>query len=137
MKNHIPATPRRTAIYLRISLDLEMNGLAIERQREDCERLAQREGWTVVETYVDQSISAMDATKKRPGYDRMVADYEAGMFDAIVCWDLDRLTRQPRQLDDWIDAARIEKGQDGHTTMLDRVAAALELTVSIQPEDEV
>lgn len=33
--------------------------------------------------------------------------------------------------------ARIEKGQDGHTTMLDRVAAALELTVSIQPEDEV
>ncbi|WP_237202187.1 recombinase family protein [Rothia endophytica] len=95
MKNHIPATPRRTAIYLRISLDLEMDGLAIERQREDCERLAQREGWTVVETYVDQSISAMDATKKRPGYDRMVADYEAGMFDAIVCWDLDRLTRQP------------------------------------------
>ena len=33
--------------------------------------------------------------------------------------------------------ARIESGQDGHTTMLDRVAAALELTVSIQPEDEV
>lgn len=106
MKNHLPATPRRTAIYLRISLDLEMDGLAIERQREDCERLAQREGWTVVETYVDQSISATDATKKRPGYDRMVADYEAGMFDAIVCWDLDRLTRQPRQLEDWIDAAR-------------------------------
>jgi hypothetical protein len=22
-----------------------------------------------------------------------------------VCWDLDRLTRQPRQLEDWIDAA--------------------------------
>lgn len=83
-----------------------MDGLAIERQREDCERLVQREGWTVVETYVDQSISATDATKKRPGYDRMVADYEAGMFDAIVCWDLDRLTRQPRQLEDWIDAAR-------------------------------
>jgi site-specific DNA recombinase len=84
VKNHLPATPRRTAIYLRISLDLEMDGLAIERQREDCERLAQREGWTVVETYVDQSISATDATKKRPGYDRMVADYEDGMFDAIV-----------------------------------------------------
>lgn len=32
--------------------------------------------------------------------------------------------------------ARIEKGQDGHTTMLDRVAAALDLTVSIQTEEE-
>ncbi len=35
----------------------------------------------------------------------MVADYHAGRFSAIVCWDLDRLTRQPRQLEDWIDAA--------------------------------
>lgn len=100
------ATPRRAAIYLRISLDREMDGLAIERQREDCERLAQREGWAVVETYIDQSISATDATKSRPDYDRMVADYEASAFDAIVCWDLDRLTRQPRQMEDWVDAAR-------------------------------
>lgn len=25
---------------------------------------------------------------------------------ALVCWDLDRLTRQPRQLEDWIDRAK-------------------------------
>lgn len=31
--------------------------------------------------------------------------------------------------------ARIERGQDGHTTMLDRVAAALELTVFVRSED--
>lgn len=31
--------------------------------------------------------------------------------------------------------ARIEKGQDGHTTMLDRVAVVLELTVFVRPED--
>lgn len=36
----------------------------------------------------------------------MVADYDAGAFDAIVCWDLERLTRQPRQMEDWVDAAR-------------------------------
>lgn len=101
-----PTGPRRAAIYLRISLDHEMDGLAIARQREDCERLAEREGWTVVETYVDQSKSATDATKVRPDYDRMVEDYKAGAFTAIVCYDLDRLTRQPRQLEDWVDAAR-------------------------------
>lgn len=32
--------------------------------------------------------------------------------------------------------SRIEKGKDGHTTMLDKVAAALDLTVSFLPEDE-
>lgn len=36
----------------------------------------------------------------------MVADYEAGKFTASICWDLDRLTRQPRELEDWIDAAK-------------------------------
>lgn len=32
--------PVRAAIYLRISHDREMDGLAIERQRQDCEALA-------------------------------------------------------------------------------------------------
>ncbi|WP_406708905.1 recombinase family protein [Trueperella pyogenes] len=95
----------RAAIYLRISLDREMDGLAIDRQREDCENLAKYRRWEIVETYVDQSISASDRTKKRPAYERMVADYEAGLLDAIVCYDLDRLTRQPRELEDWIDRA--------------------------------
>ena len=40
-----------------------MDGLAIERQREDCENLARFRHWEVVETYVDQSISASDKTK--------------------------------------------------------------------------
>lgn len=37
----------------------------------------------------------------------MVADYKAGRFTAIICYDLGRLTRQPRQLEDWIDAAEL------------------------------
>lgn len=103
--NQPPTSPVRAAIYLRISLDREMDGLAIDRQREDCEKLAQFRGWEVVETYVDQSISASDKSKKRPAYLRMVQDYEAGLLDAIVCYDLDRLTRQPRELEDWIERA--------------------------------
>lgn len=102
-------SPVRAAIYLRISQDRELDGLAIERQREDCENLAKFRRWEVVETYVDQSKGATDKTKKRPAYDQMVADYHAGRFTAIVCYDLDRLTRQPRQLEDWIDWAE-ERG---------------------------
>ncbi|PWD52622.1 integrase [Serinibacter arcticus] len=82
-----------------------MDGLAIERQREDCRKIAADRRWQVVQEYVDQSRSATDKTKKRPAYDQMVEDFDAGRFDAIVCYDLDRLTRQPRQLEDWIDAA--------------------------------
>jgi site-specific DNA recombinase len=51
------------------------------------------------------NYSASDSRKARPGYNALVEAYKAGSFDALVCWDLDRLTRQPRQLEDWIDAA--------------------------------
>lgn len=94
-----------SAIYLRISQDHTGEGLAVERQREDCEKIAAERGWTVVETYIDNSISASKRTVKRPAYERMVEDFKAGRFSALVVWDLDRLTRQPRQLEDWIDAA--------------------------------
>ena len=30
----------------------------------------------------------------------IVTDYEAGLLDSIVCYDMDRLTRQPRELED-------------------------------------
>lgn len=88
-----------------MSLDATGEQLAVSRQPEDCLRLAADKGWTVVTEYVDNSISASDRTKVRPAYDAMVEDYRTGTFDALVCWDLDRLTRQPRQLEDWIDAA--------------------------------
>jgi site-specific DNA recombinase len=100
-------TTKRAAIYLRISLDSAGDGLAVDRQRQDCEAIAKTRGWTVTETYTDNSVSASKRTVRRPEYDRMVADFNAGEFDALICYDLDRLTRQPRQLEDWIDAAEV------------------------------
>jgi DNA invertase Pin-like site-specific DNA recombinase len=96
------------AVYLRISEDPRATGLANERQREDCLSILQFKGWTLYQEYSDTE-SASDRRKVRPGYDAMLADYESGKFEALICWDLDRLTRQPRQLEDWIDAA-YEKG---------------------------
>ncbi|GAA6524382.1 recombinase family protein [Intrasporangium sp. DVR] len=99
------STAPRAAVYLRVSLDATGEMLAVERQREDCRKIAANRGWTVTGEYVDNSISASDSEKVRPAYERMVQDYRDGAFDALVCWDLDRLTRQPRQLEDWIEAA--------------------------------
>jgi len=83
--------------------------LALQRHREDCQHIAKQRGWLVVAEYVDHSITASDRRKRRPGYDQLVDAYNAGQFDAVVCSDLDRFTRQPRQLEDWIEAAE-DKG---------------------------
>ncbi len=99
----------RAALYLRISLDRTGDELGVDRQRQACRRVARERGWAVVEEYVDNSKSAYAKNVARPEYERMVRDYAAGRFEAIIVWDLDRLTRQPRQLEDWIDAAE-ERG---------------------------
>lgn len=102
-------SPTRCAVYLRVSLDATGEHLAVSRQREDCHKIAEQRGWTVVAEYVDNSVSASDKRKHRPGYNDLVKAYDAGAFGALICYDLDRLTRQPRQLEDWIDAAQ-ERG---------------------------
>jgi site-specific DNA recombinase len=90
-------------------LDRTGEQLAVSRQREACEKIARERGWVVVAEFVDNDISASIKSAERAGYNALVQFYAAGEFDALVCWDLDRLTRQPRQLEDWIDAAH-ERG---------------------------
>jgi DNA invertase Pin-like site-specific DNA recombinase len=93
----------QTGIYLRQSLDRHGDMLAVDRQREDCAKLCADRGWTVTE-YVDNDISATSG-KRRPAYEQMLDDIRAGRINAVVAWDLDRLYRQPRELEDLIDLA--------------------------------
>lgn len=94
--------PRRAAIYARISQDRTGAGLGVERQEQDCRELATRNGWTVVEVYTDNDTSAYSG-KPRPGYRRMLAAIESGHVDAVITWHTDRLQRDIRDMEDYID----------------------------------
>jgi site-specific DNA recombinase len=89
-------------IYARISSDREADGLGVARQREDCERLAECKGWKVVERYVDDDVSAWSG-KRRPEYARCLDDLRTGTIAGLLVYDLDRLHRQPRELEEFID----------------------------------
>lgn len=92
------------AIYVRISRDTEGSGLGVNRQRRDCQDLAARLGWVVADVYEDNDVSA-SRTKPRPSYERMMEDVARGAIQAVIVWDVDRLTRTPRELEDVIDHA--------------------------------
>ena len=95
----------RAAIYARISSDRDGSQLGVGRQVEDCERLVARRGWQVEERYVDDDASAW-GRKPRLAYRRMLDDLRGGFLDAVVVWDLDRLHRQPRELEEFFDICK-------------------------------
>ena len=72
------------------------------RQIEDCERLAQRKGWHVAGPYIDDDVSAWSG-KKRPQYAQVLEDLEAGAINGLLVYDLDRLHRQPSELESFIE----------------------------------
>jgi len=74
----------------------------VQRQVDDCRAEAARRGWPVAELYIDDDKSAWSG-RARPEYRRMVADIERRAVDAVIVWHLDRLTRTPRELEDFVD----------------------------------
>jgi DNA invertase Pin-like site-specific DNA recombinase len=92
----------RAGVYARISSDREGDGLGVARQIADCERLAEPKGWRVIEHYVDDDVSAWNG-KRRPEYARSLADLQLGTITGLLVYDLDRLHRQPSELESFID----------------------------------
>lgn len=105
----MPTAPQHAAIYARISNDSEGTRAGVSRQVEDCRKLAASLGWTVADEYVDNDISAYSG-KRRPEFERLLDDLARGSIDAVLVYHLDRLTRRPIELEQFlntIDAAKV------------------------------
>lgn len=123
---------RRAVIYVRISLDRAGEGLGIQRQEEECRALCERNGWEIVEVASDNDFSASSG-KHRPGYARALSMIENGEADAFCAWAWDRVTRQPRELEDFVsviekaraDVGLVQAGQVDLTTPAGRAFARM------------
>lgn len=94
---------RRVGIYTRISRDDEGDALGVARQQRDCERLADLRSWQAVKVYEDNDVSAYKRHVVREQFELMLSDLSASLIDGIVAYDLDRLARQPRDLERLIE----------------------------------
>jgi DNA invertase Pin-like site-specific DNA recombinase len=112
----------RAGLYARISSDREGDGLGVARQLADCEQLAAAKGWAVAERYVDDDVSAYSG-KPRPAYVRMLDHVRTGLIDAVVVYHLDRLHRQPKELEEFFDVCK-EAGVDQLATVTGRIDLA-------------
>lgn len=83
----------RVAAYARVSTNNEEQLTSYEAQVDYYSRyIRSKEEWEFVEVYTDEGISATN-TKKRDGFNRMVADALAGKIDLIITKSISRFAR--------------------------------------------
>lgn len=105
---------QRAGIYCRMSLVVMNDPTKVEDQARISRELAERLGWRIAldaghpnhdGVYTDNSRSAWRKNRKRPAWNQMLADVEAGRLDSIVVYHGDRLVRQPYDLETLINLA--------------------------------
>ncbi|MFN0028560.1 MAG: recombinase family protein [Acidimicrobiales bacterium] len=90
-----PEQTLRAAIYTRLSSGA---GESLDRQETACQDLCSAKGWRVVESFREEDTSAF-REKARPLFDRMLLAGEAGQFDVVVCFKLDRIARRVKDVE--------------------------------------
>ncbi|MFI5865877.1 recombinase family protein [Streptomyces sp. NPDC051546] len=76
------------------------------RQREDIETLA---AGAPIRWYEDNNLSAFKRNVRRPDFEKMVKDLKAARISGILAYDIDRVYRQPRDLERVIDIYETSK----------------------------
>jgi len=84
---------KRVAAYARVSTDLAEQLTSYEAQVDYyTNHIKSNADWEFIEVYTDEGISATN-TKKRAGFNRMVADALAGKIDLILTKSISRFAR--------------------------------------------
>jgi len=84
---------KRVVTYARVSTeDQAKHGYSLPSQMEACRRYAEDRGWSVVAEVSDDGISG--AILDRPGLDRIRDMAQTGEIEAVIVYDLDRLSRK-------------------------------------------
>lgn len=82
----------RCAIYVRVSTQEQFDeGFSIPAQKERLKAFCMSQGWKVVKEYVEEGYSAKDTN--RPQLQALLSDLKKGVFDIVLVYRLDRLTR--------------------------------------------
>ncbi len=135
---------KAAAIYVRISSDRGGTRAGVRRQLEDCRGWAHAHSAVVAEIYDDNDVSAYRG-KSRPGYRRMCEDIKAGNRDGVIVWHNDRLHRNTRELEDFIDlveatgvaVATVTSGDYDLTTTTGRAMARIACALArLESEDK-
>lgn len=86
---------RKVAIYTRVStMNQAEEGYSIDGQIDSLEKYCEAMGWDVYNKYIDAGFSG--GSLKRPEMTNLINDVKKGLFDTVLVYKLDRLSRNVR-----------------------------------------
>ena len=85
---------KRVALYARVSTD----GQSVENQLSELQAVAVKEGWQVIERFIDKGISGSKGRDGRPAFDALYKGIVRRQFDLVAVWSVDRLGRSLQDL---------------------------------------
>ncbi|MGG1400578.1 recombinase family protein [Bacillus salipaludis] len=87
----------RVAIYTRVSTVMQVEeGQSLDSQLDRLKAFCKSQEWVVFDIYTDEGISAKDM--ERPALQRLLIDAQRGLFDVLLVFKLDRLSRSVKDL---------------------------------------
>jgi DNA invertase Pin-like site-specific DNA recombinase len=85
---------KMVALYARVSTD----GQTTENQLQELRKVAKRNGWKIIEEFVDHGISGSKGRDQRPAFDEMCKGVIRKEIDMVMSWSVDRLGRSLQHL---------------------------------------
>ena len=123
MNQEAPITrQKRVIIYARYSTDMQ-NSKSAQDQVYECKAYAERNGWKVVRTILDEAMSG--ANEHREGFQELRRAIETRACDIVLAEQIDRLTRDQEH------AARLNKEARFHDVELHTTARGAVDTIQI------
>ena len=95
----------RAAIYGRVSTD----GQTVDNQLRELRMVAERNGWQIVQEFVDKGISGAKGREQRPAFDALWKGAIRREFDVVMVWAVDRLGRSLSHLVNFLSEIHAKK----------------------------
>lgn len=85
---------KKVACYVRVSTENQIENYSIDEQTERLEAYCKAKDYVIYKVYIDGGYSGGNI--KRPALNAMLADIENKLFDTIIVYKLDRLSRSQK-----------------------------------------
>lgn len=84
----------RAAAYIRVSSKQQVEeGASLDEQQEAIEQHCQANGIELGRVYADRGLPGWKVN--RPAFNEMLVDIKANLYDCLIIWKLDRVSRRP------------------------------------------